>query len=231
MTFALRSATLLALSLSCVLAGGCATRLTGTRYYDTGLGYGGAEFDFGASLQLRVLADQGVSSFGLTERDGSYRLDWIGAPWSGTVPSKTLVFLGENVFEAGPGGQAIGGGGVLLIQGNGESRWTTAELAADAIGANARAYLGVSMSNDTVVLPQPNSPAVAAGVLARDRIVAAEIHGVRVVLANRLKVGAALLKLHPGERIVLIVEREGKEISLPLTLEERPRESWNQTDA
>lgn len=231
MTFANRGATLLALTLACALSGGCATRLTSVGYYDTGLGYSGADYHFDSGALLKVMADQGVANFSLGQREGTFRLNWIGERWSGSVPTKTFALRGESVFEAGPDGSALGGGEVLLLQGNGESRWTTVQEAEYAIASNARAYLGVSMNSNQVILAHAGSPAQTAGLLKGDRILAAEVHGERVALEHRLRVAELLLKLHPQERITLIVEREGKEIALPVVLEERPRSAWNKTDA
>jgi membrane-associated protease RseP (regulator of RpoE activity) len=70
-----------------------------------------------------------------------------------------------------------------------------------------------SQARDTCKKSDPDSPAAAAGLRAGDKIVAFD--GVRTDDWNRL---SDLIRSHPGEKVAIVVDRKGEEVTLHATI-------------
>jgi serine protease Do len=84
----------------------------------------------------------------------------------------------------------------------------------------ASAFLGVLTGPGAVRITSvvPGSPAEVAGLRERDVICA--VDGVPVGSATGLR--QALARHSPGERVTVLVTRNGRRVSVPLTLEQLP---------
>ena len=128
--------------------------------------------------------------------------------------------VGINTAVAGRGGQNIGF--AIPIDG---ARPVIERLRTGA-PAKAAAFLGITTSDTEdgsrgaqVVEITASGPAAQAGVRAGDRIV--EIAGVPVVGSSEL-VGILRQQLAPGQQVPVTVVRDGAEMTLSVTLGERP---------
>jgi putative serine protease PepD len=128
--------------------------------------------------------------------------------------------VGINTAVAGRGGQNIGF--AIPIDG---ARAVIERLRTGA-PAKAAAFLGITTSDTEdgsrgaqVVEITAGGPAASAGMRAGDRIV--EINGVPVVGSSEL-VGILRQQLAPGQQVPVKVVRDGSEVTLTVTLGERP---------
>lgn len=189
-------------------------------------------YSFNTGAALNLAADQGVGTYSLEATEGGFLLTWWDQDkresWSRTFKPEgdTLLRYVEFEIVAGPNAYYA-----LLLQGNGEAKLIDSEQNLRAeYGRNALSYLGVQMNANKVLAPLPDSPARAAGLLPEDAITGLLVDGVHVPLKHRIELTSLLSRLRPGERVVVVVQRKGKELKLDATLGSRPLEAWNKTD-
>ncbi|GLW48504.1 putative zinc metalloprotease [Streptomyces sp. NBRC 14336] len=126
------------------------------------------------------------------------RLFYTRKPWKRVI-----------VMFAGPFMNLVLAIGLFLtvLMGFGISQQTT------TVSSVSKCVIAQSENRDTCEKSDPSSPAAAAGLKAGDRIVAFD--GVRTDDWNQL---SDLIRANPGEKVDIIVERDGKEVPLTATI-------------
>jgi membrane-associated protease RseP (regulator of RpoE activity) len=95
----------------------------------------------------------------------------------------------------------------IVLMGFGVTQQTT------AVSEVQKCVVPQSQNRDTCKKSDPASPAAAAGLRAGDKIVAFD--GVRTDDWNQL---SDLIRSHPGEKVAIVVDRKGEEVTLHATI-------------